>query len=65
MSITKIVEKYKFLFLLSFVVITIALMFNDVRLFDSIVFSIIFSSLAVTIKYYGDKLFDKWFSKKK
>jgi len=69
MKVTQIMEKYKILFLLIFIVITISMVFYGFGLLDSIVASFVISTIATVIKYYGDKIFDKitrkWFSKNK
>lgn len=69
MKVTQLIEKYRFLFLLTFIVVTISMMFYGFGLLDSIIMSLILSTIATTIKYYGDMFFDKitrrWFSKNK
>jgi len=69
MRITQIMEKYKVLFLIIFIVTIFGLIFNGIKLFDSTIISLILSTIVITVKYYVDKLFikieKKWFSKSK
>lgn len=54
-----IVEKYKLVFFLTFIVMSFGMMFQGVDLFDSIIVGVIFSIFVVIVKYYGDKLLIK------